>query len=114
MTNPTTAIEAIATERRRQIEVEGWTPEHDDEHDKGELAKAAACYALRTPHVIYQLRGGVAGVRGAEDWYYDRLPAWPWDGSWWKPGNDRRRQLVKAGALIVAEIERLDRAEQPQ
>jgi hypothetical protein len=28
---------------------------------------------------------------------------------WWKPTN-RRRDLVKAGALILAEIERLDRA----
>lgn len=82
------AIEAIAAERQRQIEVEGWTPEHDDDHNNGELADAAACYA----------RGRCMSS------------VWPWDDNWWKPGSGRRRQLVKAGALIVAEIERLDRA----
>ncbi|GAG33310.1 unnamed protein product, partial [marine sediment metagenome] len=35
---------------------------------------------------------------------------WPWDPSWWKP-TDERRNLEKAGALIVAELERLDRLE---
>lgn len=35
---------------------------------------------------------------------------WPWSREWWKPKNPRR-DLVKAGALIVAEIERLDRLE---
>ena len=42
----TSGIEAIAAERQRQIEAEGWTPGHDDTHDRGELARAAACYAL--------------------------------------------------------------------
>lgn len=35
---------------------------------------------------------------------------WPWDREWWKP-KDRRRNLVRAAALLIAEIERLDRAE---
>ena len=81
------AIEEIAAERQRQIEVEGWTPEHDDTHDQNELAYASACYAVGMPMASY----------------------WPWDARWWKPDPDRRRRLVKAGALIVAEIERLDR-----
>lgn len=38
-------IEIIAEERKRQIEVEGWTLEHDDEHRCGELSDAAVCYA---------------------------------------------------------------------
>ncbi|TDR90345.1 hypothetical protein [Enterovirga rhinocerotis] len=80
----------VLAERRRQIEVEGWTPEHDDKHDKGELSDAAACYAL-----------GTEKVWGA--------PLWPWHWSWWKPA-DRRRNLVKAAALIFADGERLDRA----
>lgn len=81
------AIEDVAAERQRQTTVEGWTPEHDDEHDRGELAAAAACYL-----------------------HHDSfLGLWPWDFSWFKPTN-RRRDLVKAGALIVAEIERIDRA----
>ncbi|HHW2459226.1 TPA: AAA family ATPase [Pseudomonas aeruginosa] len=35
--------------------------------------------------------------------------AWPWDEQWWKP-TSARRDLVKACALALAEIERLDRA----
>ena len=85
------AIELIAEERKRQIEQEDWDSSHDDNHIFDELAKAAACYAL--PPTI--------GVRTEH---------WPWDFNWWKPTeNDRIRELVKAGALIVAEIERLKR-----
>lgn len=84
-------VAAIAAERRRQIEVEGWTPEHDDEHGVGELARAAACYA--DPQNID--RESVP-------------PKWPWDATWWKP-RDARSNLVRAGALIAAEIDRLDR-----
>ena len=79
-------IDEIEAERRRQIDVEGWTPEHDDQHADGSLAQAAACYAIGSP--LY----------------------WPWDCKWWKPKGERR-DLVRAAALIVAEIERLDRGE---
>jgi hypothetical protein len=95
-----TAIELIADERRRQIEVEGWTHEHDDNQEAGELAMAAMCYAM------------LPVWRPAE-----MAPlGWPWsnpepmDGFKPTPG-DRIRELVKAGALIVAEIERLQRRE---
>jgi hypothetical protein len=91
------AIEDIAAERRRQIEVEWWTPAHDDGHDDSALAKAAACYALSGTGVL-----AIGRLSKKPD-------LWPWDWKWWKP-SDRRRDLVKAGALIVAEIERLDRA----
>ena len=90
------AIDDIAAERKRQIEVEGWSAEHDDAlHDCGDLARAAACYALGyTPNVCSTQAS------------YD---LWPWDFKWWKP-KDERRNLVRAAALIIAEIERLDRA----
>jgi hypothetical protein len=88
------ALEDIAAERGRQIESEGWTFTHDDEHDGGEMAYAAACYAAG-PSAF-----GSTPILAA---------LWPWDARWWKPGSDRRN-LVKAGALIVAEIERMDRA----
>lgn len=79
-----------AIENGRQVEVEGWTTDHDDTHLDGEMADAAALYAsLRVRHIT-----GFA--------------TWPWDAKWWKP-KDRRRDLVRAGALILAEIERLDR-----
>lgn len=95
-----TAIDEIAAERERQKSVEGWTAEHDDKHNHEEMASAAACYAM--PRSFRRL------AMPYVDDVLSRL--WPWDSKWWKPGP-RRRDLVKAGALIVAEIERLDRAD---
>ncbi|TEG58049.1 hypothetical protein IPC1331_31040 [Pseudomonas aeruginosa] len=88
----------VQAERRRQVEAEGWTPEHDDEHSHGQMARAAACYAL-------------AGSSAPNDGTAALLVslAWPWDQQWWKPSTPRR-DLVKACALALAEIERLDRA----
>jgi len=89
----------IAQERQRQIEKAGWTPEHDDEHDPGTLAQAGAVYAS-------QVAVGL-GLEIAKD--YVLFPqAWPFDMEWYKP-SDPIRQLVKAGALIAAEIDRLQR-----
>ena len=90
----THAARDVLAERQRQIEVEGWTPENDDAYQSGDIADAAACYAMTSPR-----------MRGDRSAPFD----WPWVGRWWKP-TDRRRNLVKAGALILAEIERLDRA----
>jgi hypothetical protein len=92
------AARDVLAERDRQIEREGWTPEHDDEHGDGSMATAAACYAL-----------GQSWVSGRNE----AVSFWPWDDKWNKIGRDRRRNLVKAGALILAEIERLDRAATP-
>lgn len=92
-------ISLIAAERRRQVEVEGWTPEHDDRHDRGELAQAAACYAGH-PWMGLILSG--IGARTIIE------SLWPWSRGWWKPtAGDRKRDLVKAGALIAAELDRL-------
>lgn len=93
------ALTDIAAERQRQIEVEGWAPDQDDRHCVGEMACAAAAYAA---YSASQNDGSLSA--GALS-----LKLWPWNWAWWKP-TDRRRNLVKAGALIVAEIERLDRA----
>ncbi|HCG0175199.1 TPA: hypothetical protein NI942_003252 [Pseudomonas aeruginosa] len=80
----------VQAERRRQITAEGWTPEHDDLYCAAELPRAAAAYILN----------------GAND----EAPAiWPFVTKWWKP-RDARSNYVRAGALILAEIERLDRA----
>lgn len=100
----TQAARDVLAERQRQISAEGWTPEHDDKHDSGEMAGAAGCYAR---HV--NARSWVVGMEN--DNYADE-PApdgWPWDAAWWKPTTPRR-DLVKAGALILAELERIDRA----
>ncbi|MFU5049302.1 LysM peptidoglycan-binding domain-containing protein [Pseudomonas aeruginosa] len=83
----------VLAERRRQITAEGWTPEHDDLYCAAELPRAAAAYILS----------------GAND----EAPAiWPFLAKWWKP-RDARANYMRAGALILAEIERLDRAAAP-
>ncbi len=97
-------IELISEERNRQIQEEGWTPTHDDSHTRSELSHAAAYYALdprkRTHFPEYE------------------KDLWPWNKSWLKtsckydPNDnplDRIRELQKAGALIAAEIDRLQR-----
>ncbi len=100
-------LEEIAAERKRQIESEGWTHEHDNQHRSGELARAAACYAyIAGPEFE---RSELAKLWWGLNWSPIRK-IWPgdWDWRWFKP-TDRRRDLIKAAALIVAEIERLDR-----
>lgn len=96
------ALEEIAAERKRQIEGEGWTPEHDDQHGNGQLARAAAFYAGYGTAFTYT-DGPAYSILNACD------TLWPWDIFGKRP-KDTRRNLVRAGALIVAEIERLDRA----
>lgn len=98
-----TVIDEIAAERKRQAEVEGWDASHDDAHDAGELAAAACCYA--------DVAIAAAQVGAVSEETYRKAPCphdWPWADHWWKPKN-ARRDLVRAAALIVAEIERLDR-----
>lgn len=94
----------VARERERQMAVEGWTPDHDDSHEGGQMARAAACYAIGDTHVS---RGW------GDEWHSGgsssaRIKIWPWEARWWKP-KKRRHDLVRAAALLVAEIERLDR-----
>lgn len=94
-----TGIELIAEERQRQIEVEGWTAENDKLHINGELADAAAYYALT---------GDIIDYIDAH-WGLDmHLTIWPFDLKWLKRTPDNRvRDLQKAGALIAAEIDRV-------
>lgn len=95
--------ELIATERARQIAVEGWTPEHDDTHDDAEMVKAARAYS-------WVALCEVCFAADATD--FRIIPNdWPmeWSRHWFKPSDDPVRNLVKAGALIAAEIDRLQR-----
>jgi len=94
-----TLLQAVARERAEQLR-RGHTVEHDDRHHVGQLAQAAACYALP----MWARDGGVPYL-------------WPWRASEWKPSvtsawsglAERRHELAKAGALLLAEWERLDR-----
>lgn len=85
------AARDVLAERVRQIEEEGFSLAADDNSPAGYFARAAASYAL-----------------SAACWSFPPS-LWPWHTSWWKPKNPRR-DLVRAGALILAEIERIDRA----
>lgn len=97
---PERALALIREERERQVYAEGWTPAHDDQHATGELADAAAAYAHAGDHSPVNPEDGYGTDLGRV--------LWPWDRASFKPGA-HRRNLVRAGALIVAELERLDR-----
>lgn len=102
---PSQAINDVLVERVRQLSEEGFDAKHDDQHTDGELSRAAACYAM----------GAVETMTGREPmtWDDDFLSAlWPWDRSWWK-SKTARKDLVRAAALILAELERIDRASAP-
>lgn len=98
------AMGDVLTERLRQVSHEGWTAEHDDAHRSGALAHAGACYAIHSAAFISKREKFGPGRPPVND------GLWPWDDEWWKPTTPRR-DLVKAAALLVAEIERLDRLE---
>ena len=84
-----TGIELIAAERQRQIEEERRSLGRDAEvYTDGEFVDAAMCYASQDSE---------------QHW------SWPWSDEWWNPSDDPVRNLVKAGALIAAEIDRLQR-----
>lgn len=107
-----TGAEIIAAERKRQVEVEGWTPEHDDEHCNGTLAWAAVAFAAPGP--VYRIITNI----GSRITFSDPFPE-SWDRRWDRRGfhrvagtpelESRIDLLGKAGALIAAEIDRLQR-----
>lgn len=84
-------MQAVIAERFRQIDQEGWSTDHDDKHNRGELAQAGASYLLHA---------GTESVTVPHEW--------PWTAEWWKP-NGYRRDLVRGIALAIAEGERFDR-----
>ncbi len=100
----------VVKERVRQIKEEGWTPEHDDTHTDGAMAAAAATYAYYSS-LGEKRQQATQYVSGMISILHQIWPAsWAW--KWWKPKPDLRRNLVVAGALILAEIERIDRAKE--
>lgn len=103
-----TGIELITEERARQVRL-GFDATHDDMHTKGEIAKAAGTYlkyhaVTQSPLAEMHKAGLITNmvditVRGL----------WPWDFESFRPSDDPVRNLVKAGAMIAAEIDRLNR-----
>lgn len=96
--------EAIAAERQRQIDVEGYTPEHDAGHQLHHLTAAATAYLLTGADP------GLRGSRITSDLRARRT--WPWEQDGFKP-DFGRRDLVRAGALIAAAIDALDDEPRP-
>lgn len=104
----------VLAERQRQVEVEGWTHEHDDQHTNMEMAYAASAYLGPVWMAPPAVSGGDFTVSSKP--LFDFPPIqWAWHREWWKPGGDSaedyRWRLVRGAALALAEIERLDRAE---
>src|SRR5687768_6595859 len=96
------ALSLIREERLRVIHSEHFTHETDKQYKNNELVNAAACYITGKHNKALNIsfRGKV-------------LPhIWPWDPAWYKPTNDRKRELVKGIALAVAELEQLLISEQ--
>ncbi|WP_051241952.1 hypothetical protein [Azohydromonas australica] len=88
---PLLAARDVLAERLRQFDVEGWTPEHDDQYTEGELAVAAACYAVSSID--------------PDDVAKEPPRLWPLPAQWWKPST-AERMLEQAGGLLLAEMER--------
>lgn len=99
-------VAAIAQERTRQVVTEAMTAQGDAGYRRGQLAYAALAYLQLS---AMELRdGGRAHIATASP------PAcWPWDASWWKP-RDVRRDLVRAGALIAAQLDAIDQQAKPE
>jgi hypothetical protein len=103
-----TGTQLIAEERARQISEEGWSAYHDETHIEGQLAYAGASYALY--HALKTTFPPASFKKlKLED---QATKEWPWDREWWKPSKDPIRNLAKAGALIAAEIDRLQAHQQ--
>jgi hypothetical protein len=92
----------VIKERARQVSAEGFDSVHDDGHTPGEMARAAACYCGTARLVLM-------GISPERDIIAQAPELWPWEAASWKPGPPRR-DLVRAAALLIAEIDRLDRS----
>lgn len=96
------AIRDLIAERRRQVREEGYHLERDDQYTSGQLAEAASVYAFWAAPSGYTPDAHL-------DYLNTKLPpCWPFGPEQWKPAN-QRLMLIKAGALILAELDRLDR-----
>lgn len=96
-------INDVLDERLRQIIEEGYGSSGDDMYDGGTLAIAGCCYAMHAAWSLSPINVGKL-LMGVPE-------LWPWDPSTWNP-QEIRRNLIKGAALLIAEIDRIDRAEQ--
>ena len=95
-----TGADMIDAERARHAS-EGYTAAHDDEHKQAELTNAAGAYLMAACNQV---------VLPDESLPSTTPPMWPFAQAYWKPHRDPVRNLVKAGALAAAEIDRILRS----
>lgn len=101
-----TGVTLIAEERKRQMDVHGYDSKHDSQYQDGSIADMAAIYACS--HRNTEIDGRLT-IRSA---IWGAMPTYPFDWvrsdrDWFTDQPDRITELVKAGALIAAEIDRL-------
>lgn len=92
-------LKLLSDERQRQIDKYGYTDDHilttTEDYSDGELAMAAAAYCCSNRWV-------------SKDYGYLPDMLFPWADEYFKPSpDDRIKELIKAGAMILAEIKRL-------
>lgn len=96
----------VLAERQRQVTAEGWSEAHDDTHTDASMAMVAALYAAPRDNLMVAVHTADS-ISLADPW-----PA-SWSAKRWdkRKTHARRKRLVIAGALILAELERMDRRE---
>ncbi len=93
-------IEQMAEERAAHQSREGFDDARDDRYDPAVLLHAGMSYLMHAAILLVKREQPPACF----------IPKfWPWSRDWWKPSEDPVRNLVKAGALIAAEIDRIQR-----
>lgn len=99
-------IDLIAEERQRQIDVEGYTEQHDSNHKASEFVYAAIAYAEAAKVGVNCQEIGNTNENEIMLRKWDMGLYFPWGQTNFKPTTNIR-DLVKAGALIAAAIDRL-------
>ncbi|MDY6893802.1 MAG: hypothetical protein SVO01_00065 [Thermotogota bacterium] len=97
----TDGIKKVVSERFRQIQIEGWSKDHDSQHYPSELALAGMLYVSDAIKNMEAIENGLCTFKN------NAPENWPWSERWWKPTpNTPSRQLEKAAALLIAAIDR--------
>lgn len=99
-------IDLITEERQRQIDVEGYSKQHDSQHNASEFIYAAIAYAESAKVGVNYHEMGNTNENEVMMHKNDKRLFFPWGEANFKPTTDIR-DLVKAGALIAAAIDRL-------
>ncbi len=108
-------LHEVLCKRERQRKYHGFDATHDDKYKDDEFVRAAICYLI-----IGSKNKDTGKVNTADEVYesmvnpnsLDETNIWPWDLKWWRP-KDKRSNYIKAISLLVAEVERMDRENEP-